>query len=66
MDKEKEFYDRLCGAIPKCRECFCNDLCIYLLLKTGVATTCTDFQRRVRKVIDRENRKLRENNEKKE
>ena len=57
MDKE-EFYDKLCETKPKCRECFCNDLCMFLLLKTGVATTCTDFQRRVRKVVDREIEKI--------
>ena len=42
----------------KCKECFCNDLCMFLLVRTGVATTCDDFQRRVRKVVDREIEKL--------
>lgn len=30
-----------------CGKCFCNDLCIFLLMETGVATTCKDFQARV-------------------
>lgn len=38
-----------------CGKCFCNDLCIFLLMETGVATTCKDFQNRVRQVIEREN-----------
>lgn len=37
-----------------CGKCFCNDLCLFLLMETGVATTCKDFQRRVKKVVDRE------------
>lgn len=57
-DKEKEFFDKLCETRPTCKECFCNDLCMFLLLKTGVATTCIDFRRRVGKVVDREMEKL--------
>ena len=37
-----------------CGKCFCNDLCLFLLMETGVATTCEDFRRRVKKVVDRE------------
>lgn len=55
MDKEE---NTLYTKREKCKECFCNDLCIFLLLRTGVATTCDDFQRRVRKVVDREIEKL--------
>ena len=57
-EKEKAFFDKLCENKPKCKECFCNDLCMFLLLKTGVATTCTDFQRRVRNVVNREINKM--------
>lgn len=37
-----------------CKNCFCNDLCYFLLIKTGIATSCNDFKSRVRKVVDRE------------
>ena len=57
-EEEKELLEKLCEARPTCKECFCNDLCMFLLLKTGVATTCTDFRRRVGKVVDREMEKL--------
>ena len=56
--EEKVLLKALCDKRPKCEECFCNDLCMFLLMKTGVATTCNDFQRRVRKVVDREIEKL--------
>ncbi len=56
---EKEFFDKLCEPRPVCKECFCNDLCMFLLLKTGVATSCEDFRRRVGKVVDREMEKLK-------
>lgn len=52
--EEKVLFEMFCSNKPKCKECFCNDLCMFLLLKTGVATTCEDFRRRVRKVVDRE------------
>ena len=48
----------LCAKRQKCNECFCNDLCMFLLMKTGIATTCDDFQRRVRNVVNREIEKL--------
>jgi len=57
-EEEKELLEKLCEARPTCKECFCNELCMFLLLKTGVATTCTDFRRRVGKVVDREMEKL--------
>lgn len=56
--EEKVLLEKFCNKHPRCKDCFCNDLCIFLLMKTGVATTCTDFQRRVRKVVDREIEKL--------
>ena len=56
--EEKALLESLCEKHPECKECFCNDLCMFLLLKTGVATTCTDFRRRVGKVVDREMEKL--------
>ena len=49
----------LCNKRQGCKECFCNDLCMFLLLKTGVATSCEDFRRRVGKVVDREMEKLK-------
>lgn len=52
--EEKVLLAALCAKRPSCKECFCNDLCMFLLMKTGVATTCEDFRRRVRKVVDRE------------
>lgn len=54
FSNEEEVLEKICETRPKCKECFCNDLCMFLLLRTGVATTCSDFQRRVRKVVDRE------------
>ena len=51
---EKALVEALKDKKPCCVECFCNDLCLFLLLKTGVATTCEDFRSRVRKVVDRE------------
>ena len=53
-EEEKALLAALCVKHKKCKECFCNDLCVFLLIKTGVATSCDDFQRRVRKVVDRE------------
>lgn len=53
--KEKMILMNLIARKPNtCGQCFCNDLCMFLLMKTGVVTTCEDFQRRVRKVVDRE------------
>lgn len=37
-----------------CSECFCSDLCIFVLLKAGQITSCKDWQNRVRKVVNRE------------
>ena len=59
VDKEKELFDKLLEKHPACKECFCNDLCMFLLLRTGVATSCEDFRRRVGKVVDREMDKLK-------
>ena len=56
--EEKVLLEKLCDNKKQCKECFCNDLCLFLLLRTGVATTCDDFQRRVRKVVNREIEKL--------
>lgn len=56
--EEKELFDKLLEKHPACKECFCNDLCMFLLIKTGVATSCEDFRRRVGKVVDREMDKL--------
>lgn len=44
----------------KCKNCFCNDLCLFVLLKTNPITSCEDWQNRVRKVVDREIAKLGE------
>lgn len=55
---EARTLEAICDKSQKCKECFCNDLCIFLLTRTGQATTCDDFQRRVRKVVDREIGKL--------
>lgn len=41
-----------------CGECFCEDLCTFLLMRNGVLTTCGDFRNRVRKVVDREIEKV--------
>lgn len=38
----------------KCKECFCWDLCLFVLLKAGQVTTCDDWQERVQRVVDRE------------
>lgn len=57
-EEEKVLLEKLCEKRPECKECFCNDLCMFLLLKTGVATSCNDFRRRVAKVVDREMKKL--------
>lgn len=57
-EEEKVLLEKLCDARPTCKECFCNDLCIFLLMKTGVATSCEDFRRRVGNVVDREMKKL--------
>lgn len=56
--EEKILLEKLCNEKQRCKECFCNDLCLFLLMRTGVATTCDDFQRRVKKVVDREIEKL--------
>lgn len=56
--EEKLLIEKLYEKRSDCKSCFCNDLCIFLLLRTGVATSCSDFQRRVRKVVDREIEKL--------
>jgi len=58
-EEEKELLEKLCEARPVCKECFCNDLCMFLLLRTGVATSCEDFRRRVGNVVDREMDKLK-------
>ena len=57
-DKEKELIEKLYEARPVCKECFCNDLCMFLLLRTYPVTSCNDFQERVKKVVDREIKKL--------
>lgn len=57
--EEKALLEMLCNKRQECKECFCNDLCMFLLLKTGVATSCEDFRRRVGKVVDREMEKLK-------
>lgn len=57
VKKEKELLEALHNENQECKECFCNDLCAFLLIKTGIATTCDDFQRRVRNVVDREMKK---------
>jgi hypothetical protein len=59
--KEKELFNRL-DKHPTCKECFCNDLCMFLLSRTGVATSCADFRERVGRVVDREMDKLAERN----
>lgn len=56
-EKEKIIFDKVYEKRPKCKNCFCNDLCMFLILRTGVATSCEDFQRRVRIVVDREKNK---------
>ena len=56
--EEKVLLEKLCDKHEQCKECFCNDLCMFLLLKTGVATSCEDFRRRVGNVVDREMKKL--------
>lgn len=53
-EKEKELLEKLCEDRPTCKECFCNDLCMFLVSRIGVATSCADFRKRVRKVVDRE------------
>lgn len=53
---EEEILEKISHV--ECKECFCNDLCLFLVLRTGVATTCDDFRRRVKKVVDREIEKL--------
>lgn len=57
--EEEALLKVLCNKRQECKECFCNDLCMFLLLKTGVATSCEDFRRRVGKVVDREMEKLK-------
>lgn len=56
--EEKALLEALCNKHPECKECFCNDLCMFLLMKIGVATSCDDFKRRVENVVDREMKKL--------
>lgn len=56
--EENMLLEKICNQRQECKECFCNDLCIFLLMKTGVATSCDDFRRRVGIVVDREMRKL--------
>ena len=58
-EEEKVLLEKLCEKRPDCKECFCNDLCMFLLLKTRVAISCNDFRRRVGKVVDREMHKLK-------
>lgn len=60
MNVEEKLLEMVCDAKPECKECFCNDLCLFILMRTGVATTCEDFRRRVGKVVDREMKKLLE------
>ena len=57
-EEEKVLLDKLYDKRPECKECFCNDLCIFLLMRTGVATSCEDFRKRVGNVVDREMKKL--------
>jgi hypothetical protein len=57
-DTEKALYEKIYNKRPNCKECFCNDLCMFLLLRTGVATTCKDFQKRVREIVDKEINKI--------
>ena len=59
-EKENALLDKLCEKNPTCKECFCNDLCLFLITKTGVATSCEDFRRRVGKVVDREMEKVKD------
>lgn len=50
MDNEKENKEP-----ESCGECFCNDLCMFILRKgRKILTTCEDFRTRVRRVVDRE------------
>lgn len=55
--EERIILERECNKRPRCKECFCNDLCFYILMKAGVITSCSDFKRRVRNVVDREIKK---------
>lgn len=43
----------------KCKECFCNDLCLFVLMRKGQVTSCEDWQNRVRRVVDRELEKIK-------
>lgn len=56
--EEKVLLEKVCNKNQECKECFCNDLCIFLLMTTGVATSCVDFRRRVGNVVDREMKKV--------
>lgn len=57
---EKMVFEHIASTNPDtCGKCFCNDLCLFLLMRTGVATSCSDFQKRVRQVVDRELDKLK-------
>lgn len=38
----------------KCLNCFCRDLCFFLLSKVGVVTTCDDLRSRVQAIVDTE------------
>ena len=59
-EEEKMVFEHMVSTNPDtCGKCFCNDLCLFLLMRTGVATTCSDFQSRVRKVINREFNKMK-------
>ena len=55
LDKVVETYLNT-KASEKCKNCFCNDLCIFVLLKKGQVTTCEDWKNRVQRVVDRENK----------
>ena len=38
----------------KCLNCFCRDLCFFLLGRVGVITTCEDLRSRVQAIVDTE------------
>ena len=52
--EEKALLEMLCNKRQGCKECFCNDLCIFVLLKKWQVTTCEDWKNRVQRVVDRE------------
>lgn len=47
-----------------CEKCFCKELCWFILSRKGVVTTCDDFRKRVRTIVDNEiNNKEKNNND---